>query len=83
MLVNEYRYGLLLFRKDGSALGSASVDGRLGAGRRMDAVPPCPARRSAAVRGGNRVHRAALGQVGGRAVRDGASAVAYASGGRR
>ena len=25
MLVNEFRYGLLLFRKDGSALGSASV----------------------------------------------------------
>jgi hypothetical protein len=25
MLVDEYRYGLLLFRKDGSALGSASV----------------------------------------------------------
>jgi hypothetical protein len=25
MLVNDYRYGLLLFRKDGSALGSASV----------------------------------------------------------
>src|SRR5271157_5523384 len=25
MLTNEYRYGLLLFRNDGSALGSASV----------------------------------------------------------